>query len=136
MHPNANVAFLQICATRYYGALTGNLPTIHLKKVSPTEFSTVLFFHLAATKMLATQHFQPLSTLAPDSACQTLRRAGRVLLVQGQEGSATGDACLEEGAVCSPPAPGLPTERILAPHVLSSPWSKLRRGTAGRSAAI
>ena len=66
---------------------------------------------------------------------QVNSRAGRVLLVQDQEGSATGDACLEEGAVCSPPAPGLPTERILAPHVLSSPWSKLRRGTVGRSAA-
>ena len=118
---------LQICATRYYGALTGLVDIIHLKKMFPTVFSTALFFRLVATNMLATPPTPLLSTPAPESACPTPSSAARVGLgVQLLGGSATGGAWLGAGAASSPPAPGPPTEKILDQLVHNWQW-RLRK---------
>ena len=123
-----NIAFaLQICATRYYGVLTGNLPTIPLKKMFLTELSTVPFFLLVTPNMSATPPTQPSPTLAPDSACPTPLSAARVgPRVQPLGGSATGGAWLGAGAASSPPAPGPPSEKILDQLVHNWQW-RLRK---------
>ena len=127
---------LQICATRYYGVLTGHLHISHLKKMCTTVFSTVLFFHLVVTNMSATPPTPLSSTQAPESACQTHSSAARVGPgAQLLGGSVMVDAWLGAGAASSPPAPGPPTGRLRAPPAPSSPWNSLRRGTARCSAA-
>ena len=127
---------LQICATRYYGVLTGSLPILHLRSMFLTGCSTVPCCPPVTTNMSATPPTPLSPTPAPESACPTPSSAARVgPRVQLPGGSATGGAWLGAGAASSPPAPGPPTGRLRAPPAPSSPWRSHRRGTAGHSAA-
>ena len=121
---------LQICATRYYGVLTGSLPILHLRSMSLTGCSTVPCCPHVTTSISATPPTPPSPTPAPESASPTPSSAApagpRVQLLGG---SATGGAWLGAGAASSPPAPGPPTGRMLAPPVHKLQW-RLRRMNA------
>ena len=111
-------------------ALIGNLPITLLRMMSLHEFSTVHSCPLVTMSTLATPPTQLSPIRVADSACQTPSSAARVVLrVQLPGGSATGGAWLGAGAASSPPAPGPPTGRMLAPPVHKLQW-RLRRMNA------
>ena len=120
----------QIYVTSRCSALIGKHPIIHSKKMYSTECSPVLCCHHVTTNTWVPPPTQQSSTLAPESACPTPSSAARVgPRVQLLGGSATGGAWLGAGAASSPPAPGLPTEKTLAPPVHKLQW-RLRRKNA------
>ena len=96
------------------------------------ECLTVPCCHHVTTNISATPPTPPSPMPAPESACPTHSSAGRVLPVQGSEGSATEGVHITtalEQDVCLEYAPPPPTGKTLGPRVHNL-LSRLKRTSA------
>ena len=124
--------FLKNCVTRVCFVHIGSRRINLMQKMFLTECSTVPCCHHATSNISATPPTPPSPMPAPESACPTHSSAGRVLPVQGSEGSATEGVHITTALVqdvCLEYAPPLPTGKILGPRVHNL-LSRLRRRSA------